>query len=419
MESINFVKRLFQAYYKEQRDLFPSVSNLERREFAFIPWENNVMIRHLGFNSINILTNYILQNVPKHMYSSASLYELPDAPTMEYKNYMGCDLVFDIDADHLDTSCKETHDFWQCQACNNHGVGEAPLECDKCNSKKLSKINWICDECLEQAKEEVFKLINNFLEQDFGLSRKDCSILFSGHRGYHIHIENENLRNLKSQERREIVDYITGKNISLRVFGLKESGGGISRFNQYNYGWPRKIMLKLKDILLIEKKNDLRLELHQYIKDKDKIEKLIADKNDLIINITTQTQKDWDLLKFGYVTWKNLLLKIAKSIGADVDVPVTIDTHRLIRYPDSLHGGSGFKVVEINYSDLEKFDPFSDPVVFSHTNLQKLEITAPQVASIRVRDKTFGPFKKGEIQELPHDIAVFLICKNVAKIKRN
>jgi len=419
MESLNFVKRLFQAYYKEQRDLFPSVSNLERREFAFIPWENSIMIRHLGFSSINLLTNYLVQNVPKHMYSSASLYELPDASTMEYKNYIGCDLVFDIDADHLEISCKKTHDFWQCQTCNNHGVGEAPLECKNCNSKKFNKLNWICEECLKQAKREVFKLIDDFLVDDFGIEKKNCSILFSGHRGYHVHLEDENLRNLTSQERREIADYITGKNISLRIFGLDASKESIHNLNQYRVGWPRKIILLLRNMLSIDNEVKLRNQLNRYHFKKPQIDALISQKGYIIENINDQRQTIWPVSNFGPASWVKLVNELINEIGAGIDIPVTIDIHRLIRYPNSLHGGSGFKVIEINYNDLEKFDPFSDPVVFSHKNLIKLEIIAPQVASIRVREETFGPFKKGEIQELPHDVAVFLISKNVAKIKRN
>lgn len=415
MESVDFVKRLFQAYYKECMKSFPIVSNLEKREFAFIPWDNNIMMRHLSFKKREFLMNYIIQNVPKHMYSSASLYELPDASTMEYKNYEGCDLIFDIDADHLDTNCKEKHDFWNCQSCSEYGRGAPPKEC-KCKSTKFIKLNWICEDCLKKAKQEVFKLIDNFMESDFGISKEECSILFSGHRGYHVHLEHDNLRKLTSQERREIVDYITGNNISLRIFGLTEPGGGISGFNRYKFGWPRKIMLELRNILSIEKEDDLRAKLKTLVED-SKVKILIDEKSDLISNIDLQTERDWDLFSFGFKTWNTLLLHLSKQIGADIDIPVTIDTHRLIRYPQSLHGGSGFKVVEINYKDLEKFDPFNDPVVFSPKNNETMEITAPEVAQIRVREKIWGPFKKGEICDLPHDVSVFLICKGVAQIK--
>ena len=417
MESAKFVKRLFQAYYKEQQKSFPLVDGFSKREFAFIPWENNIMIRHLGFKSIDFLTNYLTQNVPKHMYSSASLYELPDASTMDYKKYIGCDLIFDIDADHLETACKEHHDFWECKSCKKSGNGPSPNICPKCNSIKFKKLNWICEECLERAKSEIFKLIIDFLVPDFGINKKNCSILFSGHRGYHLHIEDEKLRKLTSYERREIVNHITGNNISLEVFGLGKSGGSISTFNQYNFGWPKKIVQEFKKILSIENENELINILNLYPLNEKQINTLIKERKDILDNLINQKRDNWNVLGFGPITWKNFLLDLVKNIGTNIDIPVTIDIHRLIRYPGSLHGSSGFKVVNIEFNDLRKFDPFSDPVIFSKKNFLKLEITVPKVPKTRIREKIYGPFVMGEIIEIPHDIGVFLLCKNVGNLK--
>jgi DNA primase small subunit len=41
---------------------------------------------------------------------------------------------------------------------------------------------------------------------------------------------------------------------------------------------------------------------------------------------------------------------------------VTTDTNRLIRFPGSLHGGSGLRVVRIDRDDLAGFDPLVDAV---------------------------------------------------------
>jgi len=419
MESIRFIKRLFQAYYKNQQKSLPSVSNLLEREFAFLTWENNIMIRHIGFKSLDILTDYLIHNVPKHMYSSASLYELPDASKMDNKNYLGCDLIFDIDADHLDTTCKEKHDFWECESCNQYGTGLSPKLCPNpdCKSTKFKKITWICEECLEKAKKEIFKLINEFLEPDFGINKDNCFIFFSGHRGYHLHIEDEKLRKLSSHERREIVDYITGNNISFTVLGLEKPNIGLGFFNQYAAGWPRKIMLKLKEILSIENEEALKNSLSNFSLNKEQIGTIIKERKHIIDNIVSQRKNPWNLLGFGIKSWENLFFNLVKNIGTDVDIPVTIDIHRLIRYPGSLHGSSGFKVVGIEYKNLESFDPFSDPVIFSKKNFLKLEITVPEVPKIRVRENIWGPFKMGEVLDLPHDIGIFLLCKNVATLK--
>ena len=42
---------------------------------------------------------------------------------------------------------------------------------------------------------------------------------------------------------------------------------------------------------------------------------------------------------------------------SEIDEPVTTDTHRLIRYPRSLHGKTGFMVKEVSHDELENFEP--------------------------------------------------------------
>ena len=46
---------------------------------------------------------------------------------------------------------------------------------------------------------------------------------FSGSKGYHIHVSSENVKSLGRDERREIVDYLTGK-INFKDY-LRFSGG--------------------------------------------------------------------------------------------------------------------------------------------------------------------------------------------------
>ena len=60
MSDNKFLKRLFQAYYQEKQKEILAVSSFEFREFGFIPWEKQIMIRHIGFESQKILLNYCL-----------------------------------------------------------------------------------------------------------------------------------------------------------------------------------------------------------------------------------------------------------------------------------------------------------------------------------------------------------------------
>jgi len=106
-----------------------------------------------------------------------------------------------------------------------------------------------------------------------------------------------------------------------------------------------------------------------------------------------------------------------------LDEPVSIDIHRLIRYPGSLHGKTGFKVQEISLKELEDFNPLDeaneklDPIIFtSKKNLtRKLEITENAIPMTKIKGVEYGPYSKGEQIEVPHHVAVLLLCKEVAR----
>ena len=56
-----------------------------------------------------------------------------------------------------------------------------------------------------------------------------------------------------------------------------------------------------------------------------------------------------------------------------------------------------------------------DPIVFKSKNVQKIEIIEPFVPPTKISGETYGSFKNGDIIEVPNHIAVFLLCKRVAK----
>ena len=53
------------------------------------------------------------------------------------------------------------------------------------------------------------------LENDFGFSLDELHVFFSGHRGYHVHVEEESVRSLDAMARKEIVDYVTGLGLTV------------------------------------------------------------------------------------------------------------------------------------------------------------------------------------------------------------
>ena len=121
--------------------------------------------------------------------------------------------------------------------------------------------------------------------------------------------------------------------------------------------------------------------------------------------------------------WSKFFTGIIHEIGVEIDTPVTIDIHRLIRYPGSLHGKTGFKVQELLPDEIDDFNPLDesneqlDPIVFESKvqTTQKLEISELNVPSTKIKGVEYGPYSQGEIIEVPHHIAIFLLCKEVAK----
>jgi DNA primase small subunit len=424
MSDTKFLERLFQAYYQEKKNSIPIVSSFEKREFGFIPWRKSIMLRHIGFESKELLMDYFIDNPPKHAYSSGALYNQPDAPVMDMKGYKGCDLIVDIDVDHFYTPCKENHDLWYCNECGAYGTG-MPEKCPKCNKIKLSKLNWVCDNCLNVAKKEIQKLAYDFLIPDFSLNEEEMHIAFSGHRGYHLKIENDMIRSLTSDERREIVDYLTGENLSFEILGLRNASEGIYGLSKENIGWSQKIITKIEDLLLLSKLEfeNLLLDRRKFDLNLKQIKSLVNYKEDFYDQIMNKQRNIWAIEGFGLALWKKFLHGIVQLINIELDEPVTIDIHRLIRYPGSLHGKTGFKVQELNLRQLEDYSPLNekrkelDPIVFISKKQisQKLEITATSVPPSTIKGETYGPYSKGEKIDVPHHFAVFLLCKEVAR----
>src|SRR5229473_2467644 len=174
----NFLKAHFRRYYGRTKPTLPD--RFGRREFGFMFWTAGIVQRHLGFSREEDLRSFLSSRVPAHVYYSSAYYETPNAPTMEEKGWLGADLIFDLDADHLPNAAKMSY-----------------------------------PEMLEAIRLKILHLYDDFLRSDFGFDDKSMRIVFSGGRGYHIHVFYERVWPLGSHERREIVDYITGKGLEV------------------------------------------------------------------------------------------------------------------------------------------------------------------------------------------------------------
>ena len=388
--TFNFLVSKFRGYYIESSlDAPPSIAS---REWGFLFFDDSGMRRHKSFFSRGELVDYVRAMVPRHVYHSAAYYQRPGAPTMKEKLWQGADLIFDLDADHLRNAPKSY------------------------------------SEMLELVKKETQKLLG-FLTADFGFSEKMISMAFSGGRGYHIHIRDPRIFTLGGDERREIVDYLTGRGLDIERLRFKvlisgdvgadkvralrcpaeNSPGWGGRFNEAVVRFAEEIR-KLDEKSAVKRLTEIKgigevraVEFYTRIKNDRVLDNIRSGNLDSIKGV----QDIWK-----YVINNYLADQFVEVLGGETDEPVTADVRRLIRCPGSLHGGSGMRVTPLTLRDLEDFDPLQDAVVFGEEPVP-LQILKPFKTQMRGESYNLeeGP------TELPACVAVFLMARGVAEAR--
>ena len=405
VSSRDFVYAKFCEYYRDPSTQIPSPCSVDQREFAYLMFKERFMVRHKRFDKINNLKAVLSEIAPSDVYHSCAYYENPDFD-MDKKGWLGSDLVFDIDADHIPTNCDKIHDEFTCTKCGFSGRGIIPETCPACEATKFESKTWPCETCIQSARDETAKLLD-MLENDFGFSQDDLHVYFSGHRGYHVHIENETVRSLDAMARKEIVDYIIG--LGIKLFEKKPKKASTdNKFRLHDFGWNRRLKMGMKAFLSNAKQEDL---VKIGFKDGKKIA-LIVEKKDTLIDRCLD-EGYWDgFFGVGDGTWMKLAEYVREKQSAKIDTVVTTDIHRLIRMNGTLHGKTGLKKIEFPADKLEDFDPFTQAVAFKKGTAKVLVSDAPE---FRLGGNTLGPYKNQTV-ELPVAAAVMLICKGRAEV---
>jgi DNA primase small subunit len=406
--SQSFIREKFADYYKQHSDSILPPSSFERREFGFLLLEKKVMLRHKSFRDVDGLRSSLATVVPSDVYYSSAYYERPEEE-MKAKGWLGADLVFDIDADHIPTPCATVHDIWVCTGCSASGRGKAPQKCSVCGGIKFKEKTWPCEICLEASKAEAIKLVD-VLTEDFGFSSNVLTVAFSGHRGYHVHVESEAVRGLDSLARKEIVDYLTGTGLEAEFHGLGKSSTPerrVSGPDLNDRGWRGRVAKGTYDFLLTASKEEL---IQAGLKTQH-INQLIRHREALL---KSWNQKGpWGVVKgISPETWRKIAQYGVEKQSVKIDTVVTPDINRLIRLPNSLHGKTGLKKVAFPIAGIEDFDPLKSAVAFKTGEVTVHVSEAPQ---FRVEDEIYGPFERQNV-ELPTAAALMLLCKGVAKV---
>jgi len=380
-EKMNFLKKKFTEYYSKADIEFPP--RFDRREYAFIFFGEGGMHRHISFLSRDALISYLKKNSPAHSYYSSAYYRHPDAATMREKEWMGADLIFDLDADHIPDAIK------------------LPYE-----------------KMLVMVKKEMEKLLS-FLMDDFGFDKKDMRIYFSGGRGYHCHVSHPDVISLGSQERREIVDYVTARGLNIKGIVKEKSipkeyfADKTIEIDPRKGGWSgrmaRGIIDFLKEIKNMEKEKAIKKLMELEGIGEKTASSLYASLSDERIKRIEDGKIDQSR-EFKRIAIP-LIKKLSVSLHSSADEPVTGDIKRLIRLPGSLHGKTGLRVTKVEINELQEFNPLRDAVVFGE---EKVRVMIKKPFSIEMMENRFR-VNEG-VNEVPEYLAVFLMARGLATI---
>jgi DNA primase small subunit len=391
-ELLAWARERFGRYYQSQR--VPLPPRFSRREFASFSFAADTgMRRHIAWGSSEEFSAFLRDEVPRHVYYSTAYYRFPGHPKMAGKEWLGADLVFDLDADHL--------------------RGAATMS--------------YADQ-LAHVKESLLRLLDDFLFGDFGIDPKETEIAFSGGRGYHVKIRSEAFLTLNSPERRDIVDYILGTGVDPAewVVGPKSGGDGRTVASaRISKAWPaedapgwagRTTRALLADLDRWERLGT---------------ERLAAELGEMGVSGAGATRwarrlveeggidrirrsRRFDVFKqpFPEEVIRQMVSRAAIDVQGETDAPVTTDIHRLIRLPGSLHGGTGFRVTPLTREELTGFEPLRDALApLGNESEERVEFLRP------VEYPFLGSPVRGAVGSadlLPTAVALFLVLRGEA-----
>ena len=347
------IKDIFSEYYATAEISIPEI---ERREFG-IGNKKKIDARHLNFASLADFRKYLCTNTPMFVSHSTAYYEFPGMTPIQKKKWLGADLVFDLDI---------------------HAEGKYGAY------PKLGGM-----------KDDVTRLVNDFLMGDFGISKEHIAIVFSGNRGYHVHVRDRSYLPLGGEERRELVDYIMGQGLDYRRFFYFDDKKRL-RGPSPDEGGYRGRFARAAIRVLNENPNSIS---RKFSKEKDRE-----------FFISGIKEGNWSKTSLNLKDFPDRLTPVAEKMrvsSVNTDVGVTQDLSKLIRVPNSIHGETGLiaKIVD----DIEGFDPFKDAILEGENKKIKFTENVPELPVLGTK-----AFRTDEIADLPLHKALFFVLKKSA-----
>jgi DNA primase small subunit len=369
--ALEFMRRKLAEYYSKNSVEAPP--RIEQREFG-AGNDKKIDFRHLAFRDENALNAYVRTSVPLYLSFSAGYYQFPDRRPMPKKNWLGADLIFDLDSDEYDTNCK--HDG-----------------------------SLVCDVCMGRVRDECIKLIEEFLIPDFGFAKSDIVSVFSGNRGFHLHIRREDVRELSQGGRKELLDYLSARALDPGAVGLRLEGH-LSGPRPTDGGWGGRIASRI--VSLIESSDEAALARNAGLSF-PAAKRILANKDEVLNGIR---QGHWDKVNIKRDAWEKAVKHVAVNLAVLVDQGVTMDVSRLIRLPTSIHGGTGFKAAHLSVGELASFDSLKDPIALGTAVTR---VSGLKDADVRIGDEV-REFRAGKEMDLPEYAAYYGCAKGLCGV---
>ena len=395
--TIAFLRGKYGEYYKRKEPEWPP--RFGTREWAFFLWDGKGMFRHTAFLSPAKLRAFLGSNGPRHVYYSSAYYQKPSAPTMGQKGWLGADLIFDIDADHIKGAEKMTY-----------------------------------HQMLDKVKDEIIKLVVEYLLRDLAFDEKYLQVVFSGGRGYHVHVHDPRVLELDSHERKEIVDYIMATDlVPEQLYDTRTVAvSGKGTFQKVHQsidlpapdegGWRGRFSNSVDKYLTELEKMEKETALEKLQESEGIGEKMAAEIYKVLFEGAPgkrgadKIRRDNTLEVFNNDKARNLFTKVVinniKGYAGEADAPVTKDINRLIRLPGSLHGKSSLRVVPLTLDEVYKFEPLIDAIAFGD---EPITVIAKKDLKFDIKGQDYD-LKAGEVT-LPEHAAIFLMSRGEASLK--
>ncbi|QLD84388.1 DNA primase small subunit PriS [Natronomonas halophila] len=382
----DYLRGRFGDHYRRVEVPTPPAAN--EREWGYITWSEGgtTMVRHhshLDLVGGGDLEDFLAGERPRHVYFSAGRYDDPGASSMGGKGWRGSDLVFDLDADHL--------------------PGVDPEE------DSYADMLAVC-------KDALLRLLD-LLENDFAFD--DMTVVFSGGRGYHVHVRDPGVLELSRAARREIVDYVLGEDVAFEDIVTTEAVAGSAgrkspaqKRSLPDGGWAgrtRERLTAFLDELLAMDEADALERLQEF-------EGIGQGKAQAALNAAQNNREqieagNVDVHPAVHSIAKHLFGEVLEAGSAPIDEPVTTDINRLIRLPGSLHGGSGLEVTHIDRDAVEEFDPLVDAVPETFVG-EEITVYAREEVTVELRGESFR-LTEG-VASVPEYVGVFAMARGHA-----